>query len=53
MVMALIYIPCFATIAVIRKEAGLRWALLGTIYPLILGWMMAVLVYQVGGLFLG
>jgi ferrous iron transport protein B len=53
MVMALIYIPCFATIAVIRKEAGLRWAVLGTIYPLILGWVMAVLVYQVGGLFIG
>ena len=53
MVMALIYIPCLATMAVIRKEAGLRWAVLATVYPLLLGWLMAVLVYQVGSLFLG
>ena len=51
MIMSLIYIPCIATIAVIKQEAGWRWALLAVGYSLILGWGLAVLVYQVGSLF--
>ncbi len=51
MIMSLIYIPCIATIGVIKQEAGWRWALLSVGYSLALGWMLAVLVYQVGRLF--
>jgi ferrous iron transport protein B len=53
MVMSLIYIPCVATIAVIKREAGSwRWALFATGYTIILGWLVATLVYQ-GGRLLG
>lgn len=51
MVMSLIYIPCVATIAVIRRETGSwRWALFAAGYTIILGWLTATLVYQGGRL---
>jgi len=53
MVMSLIYIPCAATIAVIRRETGSwRWTIFATGYTIVLGWLMATLVYQ-GGRLLG
>ena len=53
MVMSLIYIPCIATIAVIKGETNSWvWAALAVSYSLILGWLVAVIVYQ-GGLMLG
>jgi len=53
MVMSLIYIPCVATIAVIRRETGSwRWTLFAAGYTIILGWLTATLVYQ-GGRLLG
>ncbi|MBN2465477.1 ferrous iron transport protein B, partial [candidate division WOR-3 bacterium] len=51
MVISLISIPCVATAAAIRREAGWRWMLLSVGYTLTLGWLLAVAVYQVGGLF--
>jgi ferrous iron transport protein B len=51
MVMSLIYIPCIATIAVIKREAGWRWTGLAVGYSLMLGWLVAVIVYQVGRAF--
>ncbi|MGQ9706825.1 MAG: ferrous iron transport protein B [bacterium] len=51
MVMSLIYTPCLATIAVIRKEIGIRWALIAIGYSLILGWTASTLIYQIGRLF--
>ncbi len=50
MAMSLIYIPCIATIAAIRRETNWRWAGLTTGYTLILGWAVAVAVYQFGRL---
>ncbi len=53
MVMSLIYIPCAATIAVIRRETGSwRWTLFAAAYTILLGWSVATLVYQ-GGRLLG
>ena len=51
MVMSLIYVPCIATIAAIRRETNWRWAALAVGYTLALGWLAAVIVYQVGSLF--
>ncbi len=49
----LIYIPCIATIAVIKKETGSwKWTLLAVSYSLSLAWIVAFLFYQ-GGLLLG
>jgi ferrous iron transport protein B len=52
MAMSLIYVPCVATIAAIRREAGGRWALLATGYSLALGWVVAVAINQLGRLLL-
>jgi ferrous iron transport protein B len=51
MVMALIYIPCIAAIATIKKETGWKWTGLAVGYSLVLGWGLAVLIYQIGALF--
>ncbi len=52
MVMTLIYIPCVATISAIKRETNSwGWTAFAVGYSLVLGWLMAVLVYQVGSLF--
>ena len=50
MVMSLIYIPCIATIATIKQEIGWRWAIFTTTYTLILGYILATMLYQIGSL---
>lgn len=51
MIMTLLYTPCVATLATIRKETGsAKWALFSAIYSFGIGWLGAVLVFQVGRL---
>lgn len=50
MVMSLVYVPCVATMAAIRREAGWRWMFLSVGYTLVLGWLLAVAIYQIGSL---
>ncbi|MGB9678502.1 MAG: ferrous iron transport protein B [Thermoanaerobacteraceae bacterium] len=51
MVMTLIYIPCVAAIAAIKRETNSwKWTFFAVGYTLILGWIMAVIVYQGGKL---
>jgi ferrous iron transport protein B len=50
MVMALIYIPCIAAIATIKRETDWKWTGLAVGYSLVLGWGLAVLIYQIGAL---
>lgn len=50
LLMTLIYIPCIATIAIIKKESNLKWALITTFYSLVLGWTISTLFYQIGSL---
>lgn len=52
MAMTLLYIPCVAVIGAIRREAGWRWAAFATGYTLVLGWVVALVIYQ-GGRLLG
>ena len=53
MVFCLLYTPCAATIATIKKEThSWRWTMRMLVFQLIFAWVMAVLVYQIGGLFL-
>ncbi|MGI1692228.1 ferrous iron transport protein B [Thermoanaerobacter uzonensis] len=53
MVMTLIYIPCVATIGAIKRETNSwKWTFFAVGYTLVLGWLMAVIVYQ-GGKLLG
>lgn len=52
MVMTLIYIPCIATLATIRRETNSwKYPVFITGYSLFLGWLVAVLVFQGGRLF--
>ncbi|MEJ3720192.1 ferrous iron transport protein B [Paenibacillus polymyxa] len=51
MVFILLYVPCLATVAVIRKETlSWRWTAFSVIYPLIVAYIIAVLIYQCGRL---
>ena len=54
MVFCLLYIPCAATIATIRRESGSRKFTAGVIvFQLLIAWIMATLVFQIGSLILG
>lgn len=53
MVFVLLYMPCLATLAAIRREtASLKWMIFSISYSTLLAWGMAFLVYQ-GGKMLG
>lgn len=53
MVMTLIYIPCVAAIGAIKRETNSwKWTGFAIGYSLVLGWLVAFIVYQ-GGKFLG
>ena len=51
MLMTLLYIPCIATISVVKQEAGGKWALIATIWSLLVGWLAAVIFYHIATLF--
>ncbi|HHH81671.1 MAG TPA: ferrous iron transport protein B [Chloroflexi bacterium] len=48
LVYVLLYVPCVATLGAIRGEFGHRWASFSAAYQLVLAWIMAVGVYQIG-----
>jgi ferrous iron transport protein B len=53
MVFVLLYMPCIATLAAIRREtASLKWMIFSISYSTLLAWGMAFLVYQ-GGTMIG
>lgn len=47
----LIYLPCMAVIAAIKKEAGWKWALFTMFYTTGLAWVVSFCVYQIGSMF--
>jgi len=49
----LAYIPCFATLATIKAETnGWKWAIFSLIYTTVIAYIIANLVFFVGGIFL-
>lgn len=53
LVFILIYFPCVAVIAAIKKESGSwKWALFTIGYTTGLAWLMSFIVYQAGSLFI-
>jgi len=49
MVFSLLYLPCFAALAVVKKETGTwRWPLFVLAYTTSVAWVISFLVYQVG-----
>jgi ferrous iron transport protein B len=53
MFFVLIYFPCVAVIAAIRKESSTGWAVFTMVYTTALAWIVAFLIYQIGSFFLG
>lgn len=54
MAFTLIYVPCMATVAVIKREtASWKWTFFAVGYTTALAWIVATLIYQIGRLFIG
>jgi len=53
MVFTLLYVPCLATVSVIKKETNSwKWTLFSLIFSSVVAWIVTLIVYQ-GGLFIG
>ena len=50
MLFVLLYFPCVATIATLRREAGKGWAWFTVFHSLALAWLISFLVCQIGSL---
>lgn len=51
LVFCLLYTPCIAAIAAIRRELGHRWAIGVVIFQCVLAWLAAWITYLIVGLF--
>lgn len=51
MLFILIYFPCVAVIAAIKKEANWGWAIFTMVYTTAIAWLVAFATYQIGNLF--
>jgi len=51
MLFILIYFPCVAVIAAIKREANWKWATFTMVYTTALAWVIAFATYQIGSLF--
>lgn len=47
LVFSLIYTPCVAAIAAIKRELGAKWAVMVVVWQCLLAWVLAVIVYQI------
>nr|HPN22975.1 nucleoside recognition domain-containing protein [Tenuifilaceae bacterium] len=52
MLFVLIYFPCVAVIAAIKKEANWKWALFSMVYTTAIAWVVSFLMYQIGSYFI-
>ena len=51
MTMVLLYVPCVATLGIIKRETGsIKWTLFTIVYTFAVGWLVATLIYQIGSL---
>ncbi len=50
MLFVLLYFPCVATIATLRREAGKQWAWFTVFHSLVLAWLVSFVVFQLGSL---
>ena len=52
MVFVLLYFPCLATTAALKREAGWKWAVFIVIHSLLLAWVAAWAIFRIGTLLL-
>lgn len=50
MIFVLLYFPCIATIAALRREIGRKWAAFTVVHSLAIAWLMAYLITLLGTL---
>lgn len=51
MAFILLYVPCMATVATIKKEtASMKWTIISIVYALVLAYGLSFLIYQIGSL---
>lgn len=54
MVFCLLYVPCAATIGVIKRESGSwRWTTFSVCFQIVTAWVVSFLIYQFGSFLLG
>jgi len=51
MLFILIYFPCIASIAAIKKESNWKWAVFIVFYTTAIAWIISFIVFQTGSLF--
>ena len=51
LVFSLLYTPCIAAIASVKRELGSKWAVSMVIWQCIVAWVAAFAIYLIGGLF--
>ena len=52
LVFCLLYTPCVAAVASIKRELGGKWAVFVVVGQCVIAWIAAFVVYQVGHLFI-
>ena len=48
----LLYTPCISVIGVMKKEYGTKMALFSIIYQVVLAWLVAFLIFNIGSIFI-
>ena len=49
LVFSLLYTPCVAAVAAIRREMGTKWAVGVVVWQCVLAWLAAFVIYVIGG----
>ncbi|MDO5328850.1 MAG: ferrous iron transport protein B [Coriobacteriia bacterium] len=52
MIFVLLYTPCIAAIAAVKRELGLRYALAVVVFQCVIAWIVSFIVFSVGNLIL-
>ena len=52
LIFSLLYTPCIAAIASIKRELGMKWAIGVVVWQCVVAWLAAFVFYQVAGLFI-
>lgn len=52
LVFCLLYTPCVAAVASIKRELGAKWAVIVVVEQCVVAWLAAFIVYMIGTLFL-
>lgn len=52
MAFVLLYMPCLATVGAIKRETqSTKWTVFATIYPFVVAYILALVIYTIGNLF--